>query len=76
LAAKGSIATSNGVPASSSWTWDRPTVAISGEVKMLLETFERSRGCTTSPSRCDIAMRPCCAATEASISTPVQSPAA
>ncbi len=33
-------------------------------------------GCTASPSACHTAIRPCMAATEASISTPVQSPAA
>ena len=32
--------------------------------------------CTASPRKCHIAIRPCMAATEASISTPVQSPAA
>ena len=32
--------------------------------------------CTASPRKCHIAIRPCIAATEASISTPVQSPAA
>ena len=37
--------------------------------------FSRS-GATPSPSACHIAMRPCIAATDASISSPVQSPAA
>ncbi len=53
-----------------------PTVAISGSVKMLDATVPRSSGCTASPSACHIATRPCMAATDASISTPVQSPAA
>ena len=55
---------------------DQPTVAISGAVKTLEETLFRSRGVTASPRKCHIAIRPCIAATEASISTPVQSPAA
>ena len=55
---------------------DQPTVAISGAVKTLEETFFRSSGVTASPRKCHIAIRPCIAATEASISTPVQSPAA
>ncbi len=55
---------------------DQPTVAISGAVNTLDATVFRSSGATASPSACHIAMRPCIAATEASISTPVQSPAA
>ena len=55
---------------------DQPTVAISGAVKTLEETLRRSSGVTASPRKCHIAIRPCIAATEASISTPVQSPAA
>ena len=51
-------------------------VAISGSVKMLAETTPRLSGATASPSACDMAMRPCMAATEASGSTPVTSPAA
>ncbi len=51
-------------------------MAISGAVKTFEETVDRSSGATASPSACDIAIRPCMAATEASISTPVQSPAA
>ena len=53
-----------------------PTVAISGSVNTLLDTVLRSSGVTASPIACHIAMRPCIAATEASISTPVTSPAA
>ena len=56
--------------------WDQPTVAISGAVKTLEDTALRSSGATASPSECHIAMRPCMAATDASMSTPVQSPAA
>ena len=56
--------------------WEYPTVAISGSVKTLLETARRSNGCTAWPSKCHMAIRPCIAATEASIITPVQSPAA
>ena len=55
---------------------DQPTVAISGAVKTLEETFLRSSGATASPRKCHIAIRPCMAATLASIRTPVQSPAA
>ena len=55
---------------------DQPTVAISGEVKTLAETFLRSRGVTASPRKCHMAIRPCMAATLASMKTPVQSPAA
>ena len=51
-------------------------MAISGSVKMVAATWLRCSGCTASPSACHIAIRPCMAATEASICTPVQSPAA
>ena len=53
-----------------------PTVAISGSVKIVAATWSSRSGWTASPSACHMAMRPCIAATEASISTPVQSPAA
>ena len=56
--------------------WVTPTVAISGAVKTFEETVFRSSGDTASPRVCHMAMRPCMAATEASMSTPVQSPAA
>ena len=56
--------------------WVTPTVAISGEVKMLEATRSRFSGLTESPSRWATAMRPCMAETEASANTPVQSPAA
>ena len=56
--------------------WLTPTVAISGSVNTLLDTTERSRGWTASPRACFMAIRPCMAATDASINTPVQSPAA
>ena len=55
---------------------DQPTVAISGAVKTLDDTVLRSSGETASPRKCHIAIRPCMAATLASIRTPVQSPAA
>ena len=55
---------------------ETPTVAISGSVKMVAATWPSRIGCTDSPSVCHIAIRPCMAATEASMSTPVQSPAA
>ena len=51
-------------------------MAISGSVKMVAATWPSRIGCTDSPSVCHIAIRPCMAATEASMSTPVQSPAA
>ena len=51
-------------------------MAISGSVKIVAATWSRRIGWTASPSACHIAIRPCMAATEASISTPVQSPAA
>ena len=51
-------------------------MAISGSVKMVAATWPSRSGWTASPSACHIAIRPCMAATEASIITPVQSPAA
>ena len=51
-------------------------MAISGSVKTVAATWLRFSGWTASPSACHIAIRPCMAATEASICTPVQSPAA
>jgi hypothetical protein len=53
-----------------------PTVAISGSVKIVAATWLSRSGWTASPSACHIAIRPCMAATDASIRTPVQSPAA
>ena len=53
-----------------------PTVAISGAVKMFAATVRSLIGTTASPSACDMATRPCMAATDASGSRPVQSPAA
>ena len=53
-----------------------PTVAISGSVNTLAATVFSRSGATASPSACHMAIRPCIAATEASGSTPVQSPAA
>ena len=50
-------------------------MAISGAVKTFADTVDWSSGVTASPSAWAIAIRPCMAATEASISTPVQSPA-
>ena len=55
---------------------ETPTEAISGSVKIVDATWLSLIGCTASPSACHIAIRPCIAATEASSSTPVQSPAA
>ncbi len=55
---------------------DTPTAATSGSVNTLAATIDNRSGRTASPSACHIAMRPCIAATDASISTPVQSPAA
>lgn len=55
---------------------DSPTVAISGTVKMFAEMPRSASGATASPRACDIAIRPCVAATDASGRTPVQSPAA
>ena len=49
-------------------------MAISGWVNTLEHTVFSRSGATPSPSACHIAIRPCMAATEASISTPVQSP--
>ena len=72
----GSVTASACISPASMACWDQPTVAISGAVKTLEETFLRSSGWTASPRKCHIAIRPCMAATEASMSTPVQSPAA
>ena len=55
---------------------ETPTVASSGSVKTLAATVFSRSGVTASPSACHIAIRPCIAATLASGSTPVQSPAA
>ena len=76
LPASGRVTTSAWISPASTAFCDQPTVAISGEVKTLDDTFLRSSGATASPRKCHIAIRPCMAATEASISTPVQSPAA
>ena len=51
-------------------------MAISGSVKTFADTTPRLSGATASPRACDIAIRPCIAATDARGSTPVQSPAA
>ena len=56
--------------------WLIPTVAISGRVNTAAATVFSRIGDTPSPSACHIAIRPCIAATEASMSSPVQSPAA
>ncbi len=56
--------------------WLMPTVAISGWVNTFAATVLSLIGATPSPSACHIAIRPCMAATDASISRPVQSPAA
>src|SRR5690625_5131119 len=70
------LTTSASARPSSTACWDTPTVAISGAVNTFDETVFRLNGDTASPSACHIATRPCMAATEASMRTPVQSPAA
>ncbi len=50
-------------------------MAISGAVKMLADTAQVERRDRVTEA-CYIAIRPCIAATDASGSTPVQSPAA
>ncbi len=76
LRASGSMLTWYWMPRSRSRPSGSPTVAISGAVKMFAEIPRSDSGRTASPSACDIAMRPCVAATDASGRTPVQSPAA
>ena len=71
-----SVTARTGTSPESTWPWVMPTVAISGEVNTFEETVIRSSGETASPRAWYIAIRPCIAATEASGSTPVQSPAA
>ncbi len=70
------MTTRAGTSPESTCCWVTPTVAISGAVKTFDDTVFRSSGETASPRVCHIAIRPCIAATEASGSTPVQSPAA
>jgi hypothetical protein len=55
---------------------DMPAVAIWGSVKMVAAVASQRSGATACPSRCHIAIRPCMAATEASMTRPVTSPAA
>ncbi len=76
LRASGSFTLTAWTEPSSTIRWVQPTVAISGSVNTVLETTPRSSGETASPRAWRIAIRPCIAATEASISTPVTSPAA
>ena len=76
LVASGSLMTRTSISPASACACVTPTVAISGSVNTLLDTLPRSSGLTASPSACHIAMRPCMAATDASMSTPVTSPAA
>jgi hypothetical protein len=76
LVASGSLTTRAGISPRSTAACDTPTEAISGSVKIVDATWLSLIGCTASPSACHIAIRPCIAATEASICTPVQSPAA
>ena len=74
--ASGSLtATASSAPDSTAFAVT-PTVAISGSVKIVAATWSSLIGCTASPSVCHMAIRPCMAATDASIITPVQSPAA
>ena len=76
LVASGSFWVRAAISPASTARCETPTVAISGSVKMVAATWPSRIGCTDSPSVCHIAIRPCMAATEASMSTPVQSPAA
>jgi len=76
LPESGSITVSTWISPASTALWVHPTVAISGAVNTFAETVLRSSGATASPRKCHMAMRPCMAATEASMNTPVQSPAA
>ena len=76
LVASGRITASARTSPESICAWVTPTVAISGSVKTVLDTVASRSGCTASPNACHIAIRPCIAATEANMSTPVQSPAA
>ncbi len=76
LVASGSLTMAASTCPESTAAWLTPTVAISGSVKIVAATWLSRSGCTASPSACHIAIRPCIAATEASIMTPVQSPAA
>ena len=65
-----------GTVPSSMADWGTPTAAISGRVNVAEATVRSRIGDTPSPSAWYIAMRPCMAATDASGSRPVQSPAA
>ena len=76
LVASGCFTTRTGTSPRSTAACETPTDAISGSVKIVAATWLSLMGCTASPSACHIAIRPCIAATEASICTPVQSPAA
>jgi hypothetical protein len=76
LPLRGRIADAARTAPESTWAWVTPTVAISGAVNTFDDTDCRSSGATASPSECHMAIRPCMAATEASMNTPVQSPAA
>ena len=76
LVASGSRTDCASTVPSSTCRWVTPTEATSGSVKTLAATVPSRSGATASPSACHIAIRPCMAATEASIRTPVQSPAA
>ncbi len=74
--ASGSLTAPRPRPPDSTASAVTPTVAISGSVKIVAATWSSLIGWTASPSVCHMAIRPCMAATEASIITPVQSPAA
>ena len=76
LVASGCLTTRAATSPLSTVACDTPTDAISGSVKIVDATWLSLIGCTASPSACHIAIRPCIAATDASMSTPVQSPAA
>ncbi len=62
-------------PSSTSFS-EKPTVAISGAVKMFEVILRSSSGMTMSPSAWNTAVRPCIAATEAKGKKFVQSPTA
>lgn len=74
--ANGRVTTCAGRAPASRSACVKPTVAISGAVNTFADTIRRSSGDTESPSACHIEIRPCMAATLASASTGVQSPAA
>src|SRR5688572_31725232 len=55
LPASGRVTTSASISPASTACCDQPTVAISGDVKTLDDTFLRSSGATASPRKCHMA---------------------